>query len=79
MLVISPVHRRLAELHIAIKQRGLTYSEQLELVHCLQVNADLVRKIDELKQLAYVAQLSGDMEWVQEICAKIEEVEATIM
>lgn len=79
MLVISPVHRRLAELHIIATKRSWTYAEAKEVHQCLQANANLVRKLDELKQLAYVAQLSGDMEWVQEICAKIEEVEATIM
>jgi len=57
----------------------LTVREQMELHHCLQVNAKLVRRLDELKNLAYIAHISGDMEWEQEICAKLDEMEAGLV
>lgn len=51
-------------------------SEQREVEHCVRVNADLVVRLDHLKGLAFQAHCVGDMEWQQEICAKIEELEA---
>lgn len=83
MIVIHPVHRRLAELTEKAERLGgysqLTAHEQMELHHCLQVNAKLVRRLDELKNLAYIAHISGDMEWEQEICAKLDEMEARMV
>jgi len=51
----------------------------MELHHCLQVNAKLVRRLDELKNLAYIAHISGDMEWEQEVCQRIDELEAGLV
>ena len=83
MIVIHPVHRRLAELTEKAERLGgysqLTAREQMELHHCLQVNAKLVRRLDELKNLAYIAHISGDMDWVQEICQKIDELEVKMI
>ena len=83
MIVIHPVHRRLAELTEKAERLGgysqLTVREQMELHHCLQVNAKLVRRLDELKNLAYIAHISGDMDWVQEICQKIDELEVNMI
>lgn len=79
MIGIHPVHRRLAELHFIGEKRKWTYAEVLELHHCLQVNANLVRRLDELKQLAFVAHCAGDMEWEQEICRKIDELEVKMI
>jgi len=83
MIAIHPVHRRLAELQLIAERRGgydqLTVREQMDLHHCLQVNAKLVRRLDELKNLAYIAQIGGDMEWVQEVCQKIDELEARMI
>jgi len=83
MIVIHPVHRRLAELTEKAEQLGgynrLTASEQRELYYCLKDNAKLVRRLDELKNLAYIAHISGDMEWEQEICAKLDEMEAKLI
>lgn len=76
MIAIHPVHRRMAELALIGKRRRLTYFEQLELYQCIEVNANLVRQLDELKQLAFVAHTSGDMEWQQDLCRQIDEIEA---
>lgn len=79
MIVIHPVHRRLAELYLIATKRPWNQTEVQEVHHCLQVNANLVRRLDELKNLAYIAHISGDMEWEQEICAKLDEMEAKLI
>lgn len=79
MIAIHIVHRRLANLTTkAIKIGGydrLARDEQVELTHCLRVNAALVIKMDELKQLSFIAYEAGDTEWQNEICQKIDELE----
>ena len=83
MIGIHPVHRRLAELQLIAERRGgydqLTIREQMDLHHCLQVNANLVRRLDELKQMSFIAYQAGDLEWVQEVCQKIDELEAKMI
>lgn len=83
MIGIHVVHRRLAELQHIADQRGgyhlLTTAEQMDLRHCMIVNAKLVRELDELKQLAFVAHQAGDMDWQMEICGKIDEMEAKMI
>jgi hypothetical protein len=80
---IHPVHRRLAELQIKADRRGgydqLTIREQMDLHHCLRVNATLVRQMDELKQLSFIAYLAGDMDWMADICRQIDELEAKMI
>lgn len=83
MIAIHPVHRRLAELTLKAERLGgyfhLSPLEQTELHHCLRANATLVQKLDGLKQLAFHAHEMGDMEWQQEICRKIDELETTMI
>jgi len=83
MIGIHPVHRRLAELQLKAERLGgyfrLSPLEQTELHHCLRANAELVQKLDGLKQLAFHAHEMGDMEWQQEICRKIDELEAKMI
>lgn len=83
MIVIHPVHRRLAEIQDKVQKLGgyryLSAGEQLEIHHCLRENLTLVRKIDELKNLAFVAHCAGDMEWEQEICAELDDMEARLI
>jgi len=83
MVAIHPVHRRLAELHFKSTKLGgyayLTKAEQIELNHCMAVNADLILRLDGLKRIAFHAHLIGDMDWQQEICQKIEELEAKLI
>jgi len=79
VLGIHPVHRRLAELTFISRTRRLTVAEQLELFHCLSVNAKIIAELDKLKQLAFMAHEMGDMEWQMDLCAKIEELEARMV
>ncbi|MCL6457307.1 MAG: hypothetical protein K6T85_04810 [Gorillibacterium sp.] len=83
MIGIHPVHRRLAELAHKAKTLGgyhlLPRQEKLELEHCLTVNLDLVRRLDSLKSLAFIAYDCGDMSWHQEICSEIEAAETTML
>lgn len=83
MIAIHPVHRRLAELQLIAERRGgydrLTAAEQMDLHHCLRANATLVRRLDELKQLSFIAYQVGDMDWVAEVCRQIDELEAKMI
>ncbi|MCR2804549.1 DUF7667 family protein [Paenibacillus soyae] len=84
MVAIHAVHRRLAELAMKAKMTGGSYErlslmERQELVHCLSVNLELVRKLDSLKSLAFLAYEQGDMVWHNEICEKLDELEAGLM
>ncbi|CRF28815.1 Uncharacterised protein [Mycobacterium tuberculosis] len=83
MIAIHPVHRRLAEIYLKAQKLGsydrLSSKEQMDLYHCLRVNADLVRKLDELKNMAFIAHQAGDMEWEQDICQQIDELEANMI
>lgn len=78
--LVHPVHRRMAELTLEAQRVGgfnqLTPKERQELYHCLAVNLGFVTRLDSLKALAFHAHEMGDMEWQQDICAKIDELEA---
>ncbi|WP_339271473.1 hypothetical protein NYE54_08285 [Paenibacillus sp. FSL K6-1330] len=74
--IIHPVHRRMTELSIILNNRKLTSSEQLELVHCLKVNADLVQQTEGYKEAAYAAHTAGNMDLVQHFSEKLDEMEA---
>lgn len=83
MIGIHTVHRRLAEIHAKATRLGgyekLSSLEQSELQHCLIINADLVLKLELLKQLAFQTHLLGDMDWQQDICKQIDELEAKLI
>lgn len=83
MIGIHVCHRRLAELQEKAERLGgydqLTVREQMDLHHCLQVNAKLVRRLDELKQMSFIAFQAGDTEWQMEICRQIDELEAKLI
>lgn len=83
MIGIHVVHRRLAEIYLKAQKLGsydrLSNEEQMDLYHCLRINADLVRKLDELKNMAFIAHQAGDMEWEQDICQQIDELEAKLI
>jgi len=79
MLALHIIHRRMAELTIKAKQLGgyhnLPTAEQRELEHCLTLNAGLVQRLDELKELSFIAYQAGDMDWLHEIGKKIDAIE----
>lgn len=73
MLIIQ---QRLAELWMINKQRELTEAEGTEMADCMKVNCDYVQKMGELDNLSYLAYSTQDWEWLHEVCARIEAVEA---
>lgn len=83
MIGIHPIHRRLAELQEKAERMGgydrLTDREWQDVKHCLQINAKLVRRLDELKNLAYIAHATGDYAWEQDICRQIDELEVKLI
>lgn len=76
MIAIHSIHRRMAELFMISKRRDLTYSEALEMQHCIEVNANLVVAMDSLKTLSMLAYEQNDTEWLHEIAKKIDGLEA---
>lgn len=83
MIGIHPVHRRLAEIaYMSTDKHGtmkIGWPEMQLIMPLLRQNMLLVQKLDELKQLAFVAHCSGDFEWEQEICRKIDELEVEML
>jgi len=83
MLAIHSIHRKLALIaYMSMDRDGNMIIGEPELrliMPLLRANLDLVRRIDELKELAYTAQVAGDMAWVQEVCQKIDEMEAKLV
>lgn len=69
-----PVHKRIAELWMTKKKRPLSESEQKELEHCLEANANKAWKLASLENLSLVASMVNDTTWQHEICAKIDKV-----
>jgi hypothetical protein len=79
LISIHPIHRRLAEITLKAKSAGgyhsLSQQEKLELDHCLAINLHLIRKLDSLRSLAFLAFSCGDLLWHHDICAQIEVLE----
>lgn len=78
MIVILPVHRRLAELNAKARELGdwskLSCKEQTEIRHCMEVNEVMIAKIEFYNQLCLHAYEMDDMDWVHEVCRKKEEL-----
>lgn len=79
-LFIHPVHRRLTEIHLLANKIGgyhkLQPSVQMDFNHCVAVNASLVQKVDQLKELSFMAYQMNDEDWQMDICQRLEEMEA---
>ena len=76
---VAAIHRRLAELQLKATRLGgwhkLDPLDQTDLHHCLRHNASMIQRLDELKQLSYIAYSVGDIEWHHDICVQIEKAE----
>lgn len=76
---IHPIHRKLAviwEMNTDIKGNTVIGVAQMQqIIPLLRQNYELVRQLDELKQLSFVAYEMGDHDWLQDIAAKIEALE----
>lgn len=80
MFGIHPIHRRLAEISFKVIGVDGKYSDLdpdllRDLQHCLVRNLDIIRKLDELKSLSFVAYELGDAEWVHKLSAEIDVLE----
>jgi len=79
---IHPVHRKLAQLFEMNKDRsGNTFigaAELQALLPLLRQNYELIRSLDELKQLSFIAYEMGDHAWLAKISEEIEELEKAI-
>ncbi|WP_053431716.1 DUF7667 family protein [Halalkalibacterium halodurans] len=73
MQVITPFHRRLAELAFIQKERELTEQEYDDFDLCIKANMYYVQKLSWLYELSYFATQTEDTEWLHEICARIDE------
>ncbi|MBN2980153.1 DUF7667 family protein [Cohnella algarum] len=80
MIAIHAVHRRLAEIvYMSTDRTGNTIIGPAELkllIPLLRQNLELVRRMDELQNLAFQAHLAKDDGWLQDICRQIDALEA---
>lgn len=78
MIAIHKAHRRLAEItYMLTDRRGnicIDRAAVAAIVPLLRQNLELVRRLDELRNLALEAHATGDTAWVQEICREIDEM-----
>ncbi|WP_244965969.1 DUF7667 family protein [Paenibacillus alvei] len=56
----------------------MTTAEMMELIHCMRINANLVQRLDSLKQLSQHAYEMNDTDWQHEICGQIEKLQASM-
>jgi len=79
---IHSIHRKLAviwEMNTDIKGNTVIGAPQMQqIIPLLRQNYELVRKLDELKQLSFLAYEMGDHDWLMDLSAKIETLEQTM-
>lgn len=68
--------QRIAELWRIQKQRKLTNDEMSEMCLCLDANEGYAHKLAKLEELSYQAHQTNDWDWLHEICAEIEKLNA---
>ncbi|MBD2847866.1 hypothetical protein IDH44_21945 [Paenibacillus sp. IB182496] len=69
-----PIHERLAELWTIRSARELTDQEQMDMDHCLAVNASYCRELAHLRNISLLASMTDDTDWQHEICRQIEKL-----
>ncbi|XEC97008.1 hypothetical protein AB6A23_10975 [Paenibacillus tarimensis] len=83
MIAIHRIHRELANIahmNSDAEDNVIFGIPELKLIMPLLIeNMKLVRRLDELKNLAYVAHISNDFGWEQDICREIDELEAACL
>ena len=83
MIAIHDIHRKMAQITLMSTNRdGDTVIGEPEirlLIPLLRQNLELVRRLDELKHLSYQAYLMGEFDWMNDICAEIDALEATLI
>jgi len=71
------VHWRLAELWLLREKRSLTEQETSEMNACMKLNAKYALRLAEQYNFGYMADMTGDEGWLQEIKTEIDKLERT--
>ncbi|WP_413373250.1 hypothetical protein [Paenibacillus taichungensis] len=81
-IAIHKVHRAMAQITMVNtdKQGNLILSElELKIIFALlKKNLELVYEIDGLKEIAFAAQKNNQMDLVQHVCERLDELEAQL-
>lgn len=79
MIGIHPIHRKMALITwMSMNQDGKINLDEIAikmLKPLLKQNLMMIQRLDELKNLSYIAYESGETEWQHDICARIEALE----
>ncbi|ETK29790.1 DUF7667 family protein [Paenibacillus larvae] len=72
-----PAHQKLAHLftkygNLAEMYKKISLEDFEDLEYCLRRNSEMIRTLDELKSLAFLAHQTNDTEWLREICREID-------
>jgi hypothetical protein len=69
-------HQRMAELWRLKTKRPLTEKEETEMIMCLKANEGYAHKLMKLQNLSLQASLVNDYDWLHDLCAEIDKLEA---
>lgn len=69
------IHERMAEIWMIQKKRKLLKEEEIEMIQCMDANANYCYKLAKLHNLSLIASMTSDIEWQYEICSDIEQLE----
>lgn len=75
-IFIHSTHRNLAHLYRQFMAGTLSPLQEPELLEAMRENAELVQKIDGLKEAAYAAECIKNKDLVRYFCEKLYELEA---
>lgn len=83
MVGIHSIHRKMALVTwMSMNQKGKLNLDEVALQMLkplLKENLALIQRLDELNNLSLIAYELNDMDWLQEICQQIEELEAKMV
>lgn len=71
----QPFHQRLAELWVTNKRRPLTPAEMTEVQHCLAANVKYCWELAYRENMALLASMTNDVDWLHEECAEIDRIQ----
>jgi hypothetical protein len=69
------IHWRLAELWTIQLKRELSENELEEMKLCMQLNASFAYKMADLYNLALIANMTDDIDYLHEVCSSIDKLE----
>ncbi|WP_199615583.1 DUF7667 family protein [Paenibacillus alkalitolerans] len=75
-MAVMPFHVRMAEIFWTQRQRPLTESEVIEMVHCHIANASYCWDLIALQSQSFLAHEVEDWDWLHSICKQIDELES---